>query len=78
MNYIKSPTLYNTGILPDTTAFRMKQGLLPQNIANNCLSNPAKQTCNRCSLYPFYTPDVNYCMGKISKNCPCTRYIYQY
>lgn len=78
MNYIKSPMLYNTGVLSDSTSFRIKQGLLPQNISNNCLQNPNKKDCNRCSLYPFYTPNINYCLNKIPKNCPCTRYIYQF
>jgi hypothetical protein len=81
MSFIKTSTdFFNTGMLPNTTFIRLKQGLQPQNISNNCMSGCGckSQICNKCSLYPSYTPNINYCGGGVPKGCPCTRYIYQY
>jgi hypothetical protein len=78
MSYIISPSLFKTGMLPDTTYLRLKQGLMPQNISNNCMSGGGCLPCNKCSLYPSFVPNINYCSPSVPKTCPCLRYIYQY
>jgi hypothetical protein len=44
--------LYTTGYIPETeTNLRVKQGLLPQNIANIC-SIDFTSPCNQKNIYP--------------------------
>ena len=38
-NYLTKPILYNTGFLLDEKELRIKQGLLPQGLSNNCYVN---------------------------------------
>ena len=38
-NYLTKPILYNTGFLLDDKELRIKQGLLPQGLSNNCYVN---------------------------------------
>jgi len=35
-NYLTKPVLYNTGFLLNDKELRIKQGLLPQGLSNNC------------------------------------------
>ena len=84
--YIPNPKLFNTGFLPNTSESRLKQGLLPQQISNDCqftepganlMSDMARVggVCNNCYLYPFYSPSPALAPGSIPKGCQCTRYV---
>ena len=87
-NYITSSTLFNTGFLPDTSVSRIKQGLLPQNVANLCqpmepssqLKNSSFMTkmggdCNNNNLYPFPATQYSYGPGSIPDDCACARFL---
>lgn len=45
-NYLTKPVLYNTGFLLDDKELRIKQGLLPQGLSNNCYVNVNKPVNN--------------------------------
>ena len=45
-NYLTKPVLYNTGFLLDEKELRIKQGLLPQGLSNNCYVNVNKPVNN--------------------------------
>jgi hypothetical protein len=78
-NYIRNPTLFQIGMLPNTTESRRLQGLQSQQIANNCNSGGCcSNMCNNRCMYPIPSIDVNYCNRKIPKNCPCLRYVNPY
>ena len=61
MNYIIAPKLYNTGYLLDDTESRLKQGLMPQDLASDCFNsvpNFSKNIyCKNC--YTFDNPRLN-------------------
>ena len=57
-NYLKVPSLYNTGFLPNTSQERIKQGLVPQENAGQCESTIGASSC--ANLRPFHSPSVNY------------------
>jgi hypothetical protein len=78
-NYIRNPSLFQTGMLPNTTQSRRLQGLQSQEISNNCNSaGCCSAVCNNTCMYPFPSIDVNYCINKIPKQCPCLRYVSPY
>ena len=91
-NYLKAPSLFQTGFLPNRAESRIRQGLMPQGIANNCQDvsigsaymSPMEKdgaVCTNKYLYSSPAPIVNYGpAGAIpdGKGCECTQYLYQY
>jgi hypothetical protein len=75
--------LYNTGLIINDNVLRMKQGLLPQNLASICESPPYGSlykippigTCNNTNLYPFPATQYNYGQKQIPNSCSCTTYV---
>jgi len=55
MNYIKKPSLYNTGYVLKDDISRMKQGLMPQNLSSVCFINDKVNNvginCKNCYNY---------------------------
>ena len=71
---MKKSILFNTGFLScNDSIIRQKQGLQPQNISNNCLTNTC--ICNNELLYPIKEPDPSTKIGMIPDCCSCTRYV---
>ena len=57
-NYIVAPRLYNTGFIPESASvLRIKQGLAPQDISNDCILN---NTCNIYNMYPAKQTQLRY------------------
>lgn len=87
MVYIKAPNLNNTGYInPNYNDYlRMKQGLMPQNLASDCFSPPnwssysvpvnMPYSCMGENKYPIKLPRPNYGNKPPSDNIPCTRYV---
>ena len=75
--------LYNTGLIVNDDILRMKQGLIPQNLASVCEAPaysslykiPAYGTCNNTNLYPFPAVQFNYGQAEIPNTCNCTAYV---
>jgi len=65
--------LYKTGMICTFDELRIKQGLLPQNIANLC------QCCNECCdmncLYPSKVVKWKYCCPSPDECDECVRYV---
>lgn len=86
-NYLKNSSLFATGFLSNTAKLRIKQGLAPQELSNQCqFVEPGSKkmsdmeraggVCNNKFLYPFYAPQVNYGpVGHIPTKCACTMFI---
>ena len=76
-NYLIPPRFYNTGFIPRTARdLRIKQGLSPQDVSNDCLVIKNKSVCNNDLLYPAKQVEISYgSSGKIPNNCPCLDYI---
>jgi len=83
-NYTISPRLYNLGYIPSNAPeIRIKQGLLPQNISNDCLYSPYQNLkmgspyleCNSANLYPTKVVHMSYGIPSVPNTCPCTDYI---
>jgi len=87
MIYLKSPSLYKTGFIdPNYNDYlRMKQGIMPQNLASDCYSPPCnysynvpvdkKYSCKGPNKYPITFPDVNYGNKPPSNSSTCVRYV---
>lgn len=87
MFYFKVPNLNTTGFINGNynDYLRMKQGLMPQNLASDCYSPPdwtnyrvpvqTQYMCNGPNMYPITLPRVNYGSAPPSDSCPCTRYV---
>lgn len=77
--------MYTTGFIsrPNNTYLRMKQGLMPQELASNCyqpsLYYPKDlencQICNNYNLYPIKMPRPDYGKFPYSPNSQCLKYI---
>lgn len=71
-NYIVAPRLYNTGFIPESaSALRIKQGLAPQDISNDCMLD--NNTCNIYNMYPAKQTQLKYdCIQQQNENaCYC-------
>lgn len=75
--------MFNTGFLPaDSGNIRIKQGLMPQEISNDCLNtvepysygNLPKE-CSIKNMQPAKQVQMSYDLPKISDDCPCVRYL---
>jgi hypothetical protein len=89
MIYLKAPSLYNTGFIKSNynDYLRMKQGLMPQNLASDCFSPPdwtsynvpvePQYACNGPNMYPVNFYNLSYGNNPPSNACPCTRYVQQ-
>lgn len=83
--YIKISDMYKTGFIPFTASdIRIKQGLLPQNISNDCIVDlpvnvngikPSSAVCNNMDLYPGIVTQYSYGLPDISDSCQCTIYL---
>jgi hypothetical protein len=85
--YLRPSTLYNTGYINRNynDYFRMKQGLMPQNLASNCFSPPSSvyynvpvdtmYQCTGPNLYPIHFPNINYGSFPPSDDDLCTMYV---
>ena len=77
--YLQRKKLYNTGYLPNTTDIRQKQGLMSQEVTNDCVDQYALRsppTCNNQTLYPLTLGFRNYGQaGMIPSDCPCARFV---
>jgi hypothetical protein len=83
MNFLVVPNRYSTGFLASQTEYRTKQGLMSQNLANDCLtflesnnnvrSNPRLNKGS--AMYPVRNLEVNYGLGTPKDGCECMRYI---
>lgn len=82
-NYLTPQKMFNVGFLPaDSGNVRIKQGLMPQEISNDCVytveqygyGNLPKE-CNNKNMYPAKQAQMSYDLPKIPDNCPCLRYI---
>jgi hypothetical protein len=77
-NSLKAPTLFSTGFLPDTSKMRIKQGLLPQQISNQCFdSNNSNETCDDKNIYPFPSSQLSYGKHSSPLKCSCSRFLYK-
>ena len=87
MIYLKAPSLYKTGFINSNynDYLRMKQGMMPQNLASNCYSPPSwfsynvpvdiEYDCKGPNKYPITFPNVNYGSNPPSNSNPCVRYV---
>jgi hypothetical protein len=74
ITYLKKPSLFKTGFLPNDSDIRLKQGLIPQNNSNLCYCN--NSVCNNKVLYPFPATQWYYDKkGHIPKDCDCAKYV---
>ena len=78
--YITVTKFFDTGFLrPDATAMRLKQGLPPQNIVNDCgwdKGEPSGMAGNPVRMYPAgVTTLPHYGMKPIPGDCPCTQWV---
>ena len=90
MIYLKAPSLYKTGYLNSNynDYLRMKQGLLPQNLASDCYSPPCAYSYNvpvdieydwkGPNKYPISFPEVNYGSNPPPDTANCVRYVLPY
>lgn len=78
------PKLYNTGFLLNDKNSRIKQGLFPQTIANDCfvdMNNNVKQNLLKNpyynnTVYPLKMPFVTYgTENSVPNNCDCLQNI---
>lgn len=70
--YIKNPTLFNTGILSNSSEERLLQGLRPQMVSNSCvirLDSPNSTLLHPFPVVPYDVPNA------VPNNCDCTRWI---
>jgi len=74
LNYIRNPSLFNTGLLPPQAQIRIKQGLDPQEISNVCQIQKENGVCNNELLYPFYV-DNRPEPDSIPNDKACARYV---
>ena len=79
---IKENLLFNTGFLKNSAESRIKQGLLPQELSNQCeyVTNPTSTllqrsggVCNNKLLYPFYAVPITYNLKPIKSDCSCIK-----
>jgi hypothetical protein len=87
MIYLKAPSLHDAGFINSNynDYLRMKQGLMPQNLASNCFSPPLsysynvpvdrKYSCNGPNFYPITFPKVDYESYTPPDNCECVKYV---
>ena len=87
MIYLKAPSLYNTGFIKSNQNdyLRMKQGLMPQNLASDCFSPPDwtsynvpvdnEYKCTGPNKYPVNFYNLTYNSEPPSNCCACTRYV---
>ena len=75
--------MFNVGFLPSNLAnVRIKQGLMPQEISNDCLHTVEPYSygylpkeCNIKNMQPAKQVQMSYDLPKISDDCPCARYV---
>ena len=82
MNYLTKPRLYDTGFLKNDKVSRIKQGLLPQTLSNNCyvtktgFINDTKLVENpyyNNVFFPIRMPFAEYETQPIPDNAICAR-----
>jgi hypothetical protein len=82
-NYLTPQKMFNVGFLPPNSAnVRIKQGLMPQEISNDCLYTHESYSygylpkeCNIKNMQPAKQVQMSYDLPKISDDCPCARYV---
>lgn len=81
MNYLTPTSRYTCGFLPPDTEYRTKQGLMQQDVANDCrYGNKVERYGNDKHayvppLYPLTNLSVNYGIASPADDCPCLKYI---
>lgn len=80
MSYFNKPKLYNTGFLLNDKVSRFKQGLMPQDLSNNCFvgineTNLLKNPYYNNKMFPIRGLYANYEGPNIPDNATCLRNI---
>lgn len=66
---------YRVGFIPPDHDFRIKQGLMPQNIANDCNSIGLSGT-SWSKMYPTTDATPQYQLPGPKDSCPCLHYLH--
>lgn len=81
MNYLNPVDHYKCGFLPPNIPYRVDQGLMQQDVANDCRYGGSveryitNQSVYIPPLYPLTDLSVNYGTPGPKDGCPCLRYV---
>ena len=70
--FIIAPSLYNIGSFCDNPELRIKQGLRPQTLMNNCIKDKQLLCTN---MFPIPSTKLTYGTPEIPNNASCVRYL---
>jgi hypothetical protein len=70
--FIIEPCLYNIGRIYDNSILRLKQGLRPQTLVNNCMEIKDLVCTN---MYPVPSTKLSFGTPEIPNNASCVRYL---